>query len=487
MLCLRKDICQAPECVTHAYFNWEGSARPVYCGRHTKKGMVDVKSLRCTAEGCNRRPSHGLEGTRRRLFCKEHAATLPEMVNLVKKTCQEPGCNKTPSFGEEAGPRVFCKKHAFPGMRYKGRRCETPGCQRSPHFGDPGTTRRRFCRKHAGMSMENLKGRCCETAGCSRFPHFNYPGSSRGRFCGEHAKPRMQDVVSKCCEDAGCEKRAKFGPPGTKRPVFCRTHARAPMIDIWKKQCENCSSWPFFGLLGQPPSHCARHRTKDMVYRPRRRCQETSCNHWATHGKKQPEHCELHALDTERDLVSRPCEKCGIQHILEKGLCQSCGWWDLHGSLHLFKQKEVGKVLADAGHPPQQTDRIIDCGTCGRERPDFLWDAKTHWVIVEVDENQHLTNPDECECKRMMNIHGSLGMPVIFIRFNPDRYRRAGEKRRSAGDSVRKRYDILIRWLEWVLEHEDARPRGPEDSLRVVQLFFDGWGGTGELQGIPTL
>ena len=224
-----------------------------------------------------------------------------------------------------------------------------------------------------------------------------------------------------------------------------------------------------------------------MVKRPRRRCQETSCNHWATHGKKQPEHCELHVVDTERDLVSRPCRSCGMQHILEKGLCQACGWWNSHGSLHLFKQKEVGKVLAAAGHPPEQTDRIIDCGTCGRERPDFLWDAKTHWVIVEVDENQHLTNPEQCECTRMVNIHGSLGMPVVFIRFNPDRYRRAGEKRRSAGDSLRKRYDILIRWLEWVLEHEDARPRGPEDSLRSVQLFFDGWGGTGELRGIPTL
>ena len=225
-----------------------------------------------------------------------------------------------------------------------------------------------------------------------------------------------------------------------------------------------------------------------MVKFPRRRCQEPNCTNLGTHGITGPEHCEVHALKSDRDLVSRPCKNCGLEYILQNGLCQACGFWKLHGSLHLFKQREVEKMLVAADQPPEHEDKIINGGECGRERPDFMWDAGTHWVILEVDENQHLSYAEECECIRMVNIFNSLeGTPALFIRYNPDKYRQPGKQRRVADESKGRRHEMLIRWVKWARTHKDAQPKGPEESLRRVQLFFDGWDVVGKLENVPTL
>jgi len=60
---------------------------------------------------------------------------------------------------------------------------------------------------------------------------------------------------------------------------------------------------------------------------------------------------------------------------------------------------------------------------CGNFRPDILIDCKTHFIVVEVDENQHKGYLNECEQSRMSNITFALGLPVVFVRFNPDSWK----------------------------------------------------------------
>jgi hypothetical protein len=68
-------------------------------------------------------------------------------------------------------------------------------------------------------------------------------------------------------------------------------------------------------------------------------------------------------------------------------------------------------------------DMAIDGGSCGRERPDAMYDLGTHIVIVECDEHQHKSYPCECEQARMINIGQTFGgLRVLFVRFNPDTY-----------------------------------------------------------------
>jgi hypothetical protein len=126
-------------------------------------------------------------------------------------------------------------------------------------------------------------------------------------------------------------------------------------------------------------------------------------------------------------------------------------------------------------------DRTIEQGSCGKERPDFVWDASTHKVILEVDEYQHNDRPCECEQTRMVNVTQSFGMPCLWIRFNPDDYR--GQK---SSLKERDRRDLLLRVLAQSLSES---PESSSETLRVKHLFFDGFkvGSTIECERIPLL
>jgi len=57
------------------------------------------------------------------------------------------------------------------------------------------------------------------------------------------------------------------------------------------------------------------------------------------------------------------------------------------------------------------------------KRPDILLDLSSHSIIVEIDENQHTNYDCSCENKRIMQLSSDLKYkPIIFIRFNPDKY-----------------------------------------------------------------
>jgi hypothetical protein len=59
---------------------------------------------------------------------------------------------------------------------------------------------------------------------------------------------------------------------------------------------------------------------------------------------------------------------------------------------------------------------------CGNYRPDILIDSNTHFIVIEIDENQHENYNVNCEMARMNNIYIALGLPVIFLRYNPDTF-----------------------------------------------------------------
>ena len=125
-----------------------------------------------------------------------------------------------------------------------------------------------------------------------------------------------------------------------------------------------------------------------------------------------------------------------------------------------------------------QHDKVIDGGKFGKERPDFLFKRKTHCVILEVDENQHSERPCECESIRMVNISQSLGMPAVFIRYNPDNYVKPGKVKKMPNESHEQRMSLLTDILNKYLNEP------PSSFLTVTQLFFDGWNGEHQLNTI---
>ncbi len=168
----------------------------------------------------------------------------------------------------------------------------------------------------------------------------------------------------------------------------------------------------------------------------------------------------------------------------------------LHCFMHLFPDKPVArnyktKEYAVVEHikdkfpdQPWIADRIIS-GGCSRRRPDLLLDLLYQVIVIEIDENQHTDYDCSCENKRIMELSQDLGhRPVVFIRFNPDDYRK-DDKNITSCWGVNKTGICTIKKTkvkEWEqrlhsLEEQIVYWTKPENTtdktVEIVQLYYD--------------
>jgi hypothetical protein len=139
-------------------------------------------------------------------------------------------------------------------------------------------------------------------------------------------------------------------------------------------------------------------------------------------------------------------------------------------SNRLAKQNTLMEYLNRRGLKGDSTDIVIERGSCGRERPDRTFDFDDKIVILECDEHQHQNYQPECERIRMINISQSYGgMPVYFLRWNPDHY--------SPGtpESIAKRHK---RVADMLIEIRDGLMQLPNAFLSVMYIYYDGWTGS---------
>jgi hypothetical protein len=151
----------------------------------------------------------------------------------------------------------------------------------------------------------------------------------------------------------------------------------------------------------------------------------------------------------EHNTSKRSCKKCGT------GLCQSeaCSVYEnidkpfaayTHEGLKLCincynhialggKQKKMVRkeqfVLAELQRQLPELESFFvlwDCpieGGCSNKRPDMLYDFGIGSLVIEIDEDAHKAEDPSCREKRMCQIYEDLAeRPIIFIRFNPDKY-----------------------------------------------------------------
>ena len=83
----------------------------------------------------------------------------------------------------------------------------------------------------------------------------------------------------------------------------------------------------------------------------------------------------------------------------------------------------------------------------------------------------------------MIEICQAVGMPVLFIRYNPDNYTDSESKKSKIPKA--KREQILVEWVRHCMK---ASPKTTEEFLRVVYLFYNGFEPTNAaLQSIEML
>lgn len=239
-------------------------------------------------------------------------------------------------------------------------------------------------------------------------------------YCFKHKLHNMSDVVNKKCIENDCIKNPTFGLIW-KKPEYCVKHKLENMVDVVHKKCikVDCTSLPSYGLSGKKPEYCAPYKLEDMVDLVHKKCIKDGCNTNPKYGLpgKKPEYCSEHRLEQMVDVVSKKCTYCSIFTVNKKQnyLCSYCS------PTHRQTTKEdiVKELLQKNGYTFIH-DKQIANDSCVKNRPDFLFDCDSYYVILECDEDSHKNYEKDCEIVRMNNISYALKKPTLWIRYNPD-------------------------------------------------------------------
>ena len=148
--------------------------------------------------------------------------------------------------------------------------------------------------------------------------------------------------------------------------------------------------------------------------------------------------CKYHGIFQQQPIYhlsgNQGCSKCN--------LCASCQLWRTWGKLCEYCQpknkKKIYEKTKEYAVVKYLREKLPDydfihnksvgaeCTKDEKENsnghlfPDIRFDCYFYHLIVEVDENKHRGVDYKCDVQRMYNIIAKLGLPCIFIRYNPD-------------------------------------------------------------------
>ncbi len=465
--------CEHEECDFRPSFDIKGG-KGRFCASHKTAEMVNVVSKRCEHEGCDiLNPNFNIKGGKGR-FCVAHK--MAEMVDVKHPQCEHDGCPTKPIFDIKGGKGRFCGSHKTTGMvDVTHKSCEHEGCDSRPNFDIKGG-KGRFCASHKTTKMVDVKNRRCEHEGCDIInPNFNIKGD-KGRFCVVHKTTGMVDVKHPRCEHDGCPTKPIFDIKGGKGR-FCGAHKITGMVDVTHKYCEyeECKTRRSYGKPGYAPTRCSSHRQAGMILKPNTKCKD--CKEPAIWGiNRVPRHCESHKTSDDENLVERPCVSCSLPYILDKDdKCENCNP-AAFATARLAKQNALMDSLDARDLKGDSTDKIVEGGVCGKERPDRIFDLGDKIIVLECDEHQHRERVCICEQTRMVNIGQSFGgIPVYFIRWNPDDYSPANSRKKP--EDVKKRHKLVGDLID---DMKAGRTILPVALVSALYMYYDEWSSLAE-------
>jgi hypothetical protein len=284
----------------------------------------------------------------------------------------------------------------------------------------------------------------------------------------------MENVVTKKCK---CGKAGPlFNFIGETKAICCVTCKDYGMVDIKNKRCKypSCNTRASYGIPKNIPIRCSTHKEEGMISRPRAICSKRTCKEIAEYGIIRPIHCDVHKSSNDINLVERKCIKCGKIDVLRGDICVNFCSKEEQNLKYKKHQKLKESVVCNylqeniKDIEPSSFDKTIvnDCDI--KNRPDIVYEVKTHVVVIEIDEGQHKGYCPEGEVNRMKNIYTAYGgeMPVVFVRYNPDNFRVGGNVVKIP---VEKRLDIMSKWVRKAIDQV------PESPISIVYLYYDNY------------
>jgi hypothetical protein len=456
------------------------------------------KHTRCEHDFCDTQPVFANIGSTKALRCSQHK--LPNDVDIKNKKCKFNACKRQPTFapfGSKVAER--CNFHKLPeDVDVKHKKCEYEGCEVRPIFGDVGTTQGLRCNLHKCETDVNVVDKKCEAIGCLKTPNFGPEKGKKAVRCSKHKISGDIDVKHKTCEFEGCNTRPSYGQPDTKKGIRCRMHKYETDVNVVDKKCEflNCNTVPYFGPFGLRPMRCYQHKLQNDVDVKNKKCEYEHCKNQPRFAEEgySAVRCFSHKISGDIDVTRILCKTsnlCGGSRVNDKcdGYCMFC-FINLFPDTSFaknYKTKERAVVDMVIGSFPDFTwniDRRVTDG-CSKRRPDLLLDLGTHIIIVEIDENQHVTYDCSCENKRMMELSQDVAhRPIVFIRFNPDEYIDQNGINVKSCFKVNKKNGLIslnakmnVNWNERINSLKSQINywiNNPTDkTIEVVQLYYD--------------
>ena len=124
------------------------------------------------------------------------------------------------------------------------------------------------------------------------------------------------------------------------------------------------------------------------------------------------------------------------------------------------------------GHIPEVTrwnkqNPTAEPSQCGRHRVDFGWEWNEGRLMLEFDEEKHASYPKRCELERMVKVTlGHGGLPVFWIRYNPDKYKVCGK---TFNTSREEREEVLLKMLKDMIGYAADY----DHFMTICYLFYD--------------
>jgi hypothetical protein len=107
--------CNESSCNILASYNFIGETQYLYCSKHKKENMIDIKHRLCNELGCTKIPAFNFKGQKHAIYCLKHKKD--NMINVKHKRCIQDGCNIIPTFNfinEKYG--LYCIQHKKENM-----------------------------------------------------------------------------------------------------------------------------------------------------------------------------------------------------------------------------------------------------------------------------------------------------------------------------------------------------------------------------------
>jgi hypothetical protein len=463
--------CEHLDCRIQCYFGDPLTKIAKYCAKHKQDGDINLRPTKCNFETCQKQRYFGDPITRVSKFCRQHKDDGD--IDLRKKTCHGKDCSTNPSFGSPIDGIVkYCYKHKDDNdINLTNKKCESENCGKRPSFGNRIEGIIRYCSLHKQYGDINLVTKPCEYENCETLPAYGDEIERTARFCVLHKRNDDIHLKTKFCEMVGCRIRAGFGNSNDNIAKYCAKHRNNDDSNLLIIKCNryNCNSCASYGFPQEKLSRCAKHKLKSQITYSRRKCVTSKCDQFAIWGYNEHEYCDLHKKDDHLNFTENNCIKCDRSEILDRdNLCYICSPRETK-YIPLTKQNNLRDYLLSVNLEPTQIDKIINNGECGKQRPDFLFELPNKVIIVECDENQHVSQK-ECDRIRMKNVSQQFdGRPVIFIRFNPDKYQGG-----STSTNIRyKELDILIKTN--MMEEVNSHLIAPHSLLCQTKMYYNGW------------